>query len=48
MIYQDETRFSGNYLIVPSLVGTWDFIEEDSLSILYKSIGEYKFKNKSK
>ena len=46
MIYQDETRFSGNYLIVPSLVGTWDFIEEDSLSILYKSIGEYKFKNK--
>ena len=46
MIYKDKTKFSGYYLIYPSLVGTWDFITEDSLSIQYKSVGEYKFKNK--
>ncbi len=46
MIYKDKTKFSGYYLIYPSLVGTWDFITEDTLSIQYKSVGEYKFKNK--
>ena len=45
LIYQDKTRYDAKYLILPSLVGTWDFITEDSLSVLYKSKGEYKFKN---
>ena len=46
MIYKDKTKFTGYYFILPSLVGTWDFITEDELSIQYKSVGEYKFKNK--
>jgi len=45
LISQDKTLFDGKYLILPSFVGTWDNITEDSLSILYKSKGVFKFKN---
>jgi len=45
LISQDKTLFDGKYLIQPSFVGTWDYITEDTLSILYKSKGVFKFKN---
>ena len=44
LIYRDNSRFDANFLIFPGMVGTWDFITEDYLSILYKSKGEYNFK----
>ena len=37
LIYRDNSRFDANFLIFPGMVGTWDFINEDYLSILYKS-----------
>jgi len=45
LIYQDKTLFEGKYLIYPTLVGTADWVTEDTLSILYKTKGQYKFKN---
>ena len=44
LVYRDNSRFEANFLIFPGMVGTWDFITEDYLSILYKSKGEYNFK----
>ena len=44
LVYRDNSRFEANFLIFPGMVGTWDFINEDYLSILYKSKGEYNFK----
>ena len=45
LVYRDNSRFEANFLIFPGMEGTWDFITEDYLSILYKSKGEYNFKN---
>ena len=45
LIYQDKTLFNGKYLIYPTLIGTADWITEDTLSILYNTKGQYKFKN---
>ena len=44
LVYRDNSRFEANFLIFPGMEGTWDFITEDYLSILYKSKGEYNFK----
>ncbi len=44
LVYRDNSRFEANFLIIPGMEGTWDFITEDYLSILYKSKGEYNFK----
>lgn len=45
LIYKDKTLFNGKYLIYPTLIGTADWVTEDTLSILYKTKGQYKFKN---
>ena len=48
LIYRDSSRFTGNFLILPEMVGTDNSINEDLLRILYKTKGEYKFKNEFK
>ena len=48
LVYRDNSLFEANFLIFPGMVGTWDYITEDYLSILYKSKGQYKFKNEFK
>ena len=48
LISKDNSKFNGEYLIYPLLVGAQDGVTEDELLITYRSTGEYRFKNEFK
>ena len=48
LISKDNSKFNGEYLIYPLLVGSQEGVSKDELEITFRSKGEYRFKNEFK